>query len=98
MSLNEWSGKLNGADLILKDNERLKAANSRLIKETESAVRQTCKEVDNEKQKLGRQAMELIEAEKKVKTHQATLDDMLANESEHIRKEAQSQTSERDTC
>ncbi|MBR1736827.1 MAG: hypothetical protein IJ736_07405 [Firmicutes bacterium] len=89
VSLNEWIGRLNGADLILKDNERLKAENSRLIKETESAVRQARKEVDDEKQKLGRQAMELIEAEKKVKTHQAKLDDMIANESEHIRKEAQ---------
>ena len=89
VSLNEWIGRLNGADLILKDNERLKAENSRLIKETESAVRQAHKEVDDEKQKLSMQAMELIEAEKKVKAHQTKLDDMLANESEHIKKEAQ---------
>ena len=89
VSLNEWIGRLNGADLILKDNERLKAENSRLIKETESVVKQAHKEVDNEKQKLGRQAMELMETEKKVKAHQAKLDDMLANESEHIRKEAE---------
>ncbi len=89
VSLNEHIVRLNSADLILKDNERLKEENSRIVRETEAAVRNARKEIDAENQKIGRQATKLIETEKKVKMHQAKLDDMLANESEHIKKEAQ---------
>ncbi len=67
---------------------RLKEENSRIVRETEKAVSNVRKEIDDEKQKLGMQAMELIEAEKKVKKYQAYLDDRIADQNEHIKKEA----------
>ena len=88
VSLNEHIVRLNSADLILKDNVRLKEENSRIVRETEKAVSNVRKEIDDEKQKLGMQAMELIEAEKKVKKYQAYLDDRIADQNEHIKKEA----------
>lgn len=89
VSLNEHIGKLNSADLILKENGRLKEENSRIVKETETAVNNARKEISAEKNRLGMRTLELQKAEQKTKDCQALLDDKIANQNEHIRKEAE---------
>ena len=89
MSLNEHIGKLNSADLILKENGRLKEENSRIVRETETAVNNARKEISAEKNRLGMRTLELQKAEQKTKDCQALLDHKIANQNELIRKEAE---------
>lgn len=65
VSLNEYIGKLNSADLILKENTKLKEENSRIIRETETAVNNAKREIAAEKNRLGLRNLELQKAEQK---------------------------------
>ena len=89
VSLNEHIGKLNSADLILKENGRLKEENSRIVRETETAVSNAKKEIAAEKNRLGMRTLELQKEEQKTKDCQALLDDKIANQNELIMKEAE---------
>ena len=63
VSLNEHIGKLNSADLILKDNEKLKTENKRIAAEAETVVNNARREIAAEKNRLGMRTLELQKAE-----------------------------------
>ena len=89
VSLNEHIGKLNSADLILKDNEKLKSENRRIAAEAEKVVNNAKREIAAEKNRLGMRTLELQKAEQKAKEQQSLLDDRIANQNDHIKKEAE---------
>lgn len=89
VSLNEHIGKMNSADLILKDNEKLKSENKRIAAEAETVVNNARKEIAAEKNRLGKRTLELQKAEQKTKDCQSLLDEKIANQNEHIKKEAE---------
>ena len=88
VSLNAYIGKMNSADLIVKENEKLKEENSKIVREAEEAVKLAHKEADERKERIEKQAAELIVSTHKVFAKKEELDKIYAEEIEYIKKKA----------
>ena len=91
-SQNEWIGKLNGADLILKENEKLKADNARLIREAASKFKEAEMIVKENEFKYRKKKAQMEQLETETKKREAAANALIAGQKEHIRKEAEKMT------
>ena len=80
--------KLNSADLILKDNEKLKKDNIRLIEEKDLTVKHVKKMVADCQKKYDEKFSQLKCYEDTIKEKEKEADDMIANQSKWIEKQA----------
>ena len=98
--------KLNGADLILKDNEKLKSENARivnekLVSENDRIMKEAARVVEADKAQLQKKGTELqvqinaaMEAEARAREKEANIDDIIKSRENRVRSEAAIQTME----
>ena len=100
--------KLNGADLILKDNEKLKSENARivnenakLVSENDRIMKEAARVVEADKAQLQKKETELqvqinaaMEAEARAREKEANIDDIIKSRENRVRSEAAIQTME----
>ncbi|MBQ9609041.1 MAG: hypothetical protein IJV15_06300 [Lachnospiraceae bacterium] len=72
----------------MKENEKLKEENSKIVREAEEAVKLAHKEADERKERIEKQAAELIVTKQKVFEKKDEINKMYAEEVEYIRKKA----------
>ena len=91
-SQNEWIGRLNRADLILKENEKLKAENAHITQEAEWRSEQAAKIVQDNKRQTEQMKKKLEQQMKEVRQKEEAANDLYDRREEHIRTEAEKMT------